>query len=102
MPDLRRLPPDRGATVEVSEPGYLLVDTYDILRQHVVSHHVRFDESRQARLGRSPHRYVWPAELDLMGAAGGLRAGVAARRLVGRGVHRDLGLARLGLPAGRP
>jgi len=71
VPDLRRLPPDRGATVEVSEPGYLLVDTYDVLRQHVVSHHVRFDESRQARLGRSPHRYVWPAELDLMGRLAG-------------------------------
>ena len=71
VPDLRRLPPDRGATVEVSEPGYLLVDTYDVLRQHVVSHHVRFDESRQASLGRSPHRYVWPAELDLMGRLAG-------------------------------
>ena len=71
VPDLRRLPPDRDATVEVSEPGYLLVDTYDVLRQHVVSHHVRFDESRQASLGRSPHRYVWPAELDLMGRLAG-------------------------------
>jgi SAM-dependent methyltransferase len=71
VPDLRRLPPDRDATVEVSEPGYLLVDTYDVLRQHVVSHHVRFDEARQASLGRSPHRYVWPAELDLMGRLAG-------------------------------
>jgi SAM-dependent methyltransferase len=71
VPDLRRLPPDRAATVEVSEPGYLLVDTYDVLRQHVVSHHVRFDESRQASVGRSPHRYVWPAELDLMGRLAG-------------------------------
>ena len=71
VPDLRRLPPDRRATVEVSEPGYLLVDTYDVLRQHVVSHHVRFDEGRQASLGRSPHRYVWPAELDLMGRLAG-------------------------------
>jgi SAM-dependent methyltransferase len=71
VPDLRRLPPDRAATVEISEPGYLLVDTYDVLRQHVVSHHVRFDESRQARLGRSPHRYVWPAELDLMARLAG-------------------------------
>ena len=71
VPNLRRLPPDRDATVEVSEPGYLLVDTYDVLRQHVVSHHVEFDESRQARIGRSPHRYVWPAELDLMARLAG-------------------------------
>ncbi len=71
VPDLRRLPPDRGATVEVSEPGYLLIDTYDVLRQHVVSHHVEFGDGRQARLGRSPHRYVWPAELDLMARLAG-------------------------------
>jgi SAM-dependent methyltransferase len=71
VPDLRRLPPDRGATVEVSEPGYLLVDTYDVLTQHVVSHHVRFDETKQALLTRSPHRYVWPAELDLMARLAG-------------------------------
>jgi len=71
VPDLRRLPPDRDATVEVSEPGYLLVDTYDVLRQHVVSHHVEFGEGRQAQLGRSPHRYVWPAELDLMARLAG-------------------------------
>jgi SAM-dependent methyltransferase len=71
VPDLRRLPPDRAATVEVSEPGYLLVDTYDVLRQHVVSHHVRFEGNRQASVGRSPHRYVWPAELDLMGRLAG-------------------------------
>ncbi len=42
-------------------PGYLLVDTYDVLHQHVVSHHFRFGEGRQATVGRSPHRYIWPA-----------------------------------------
>jgi len=71
VPDLRRLPPGRGATVEVSEAGYLLVDTYDVLTQRVVSHHVRFDETKVARLTRSPHRYVWPAELDLMARLAG-------------------------------
>jgi len=55
----------------VAEPGYLLVDTYDVLHQHVVSHHVRFGEGREATLGRSPHRYIWPAELDLMGQLAG-------------------------------
>ena len=100
VPDLRRLPPDRGATVEVSEPGYLLVDTYDVLRQHVVSHHVelRREPAGPARAQPAPVRLAGRAGPD--GPAGGLRAGVAARRLVGCGVHRDLGLARLGLPAG--
>lgn len=75
VPQLRSLPPGRGATVEVSEPGYLLVDTYDVLQQLVVSHHVRFDPDvsggRDARMGRTPHRYIWPAELDLMARLAG-------------------------------
>lgn len=75
VPELRRLPPGVPATVGVHEDGYLLVDTYDTLRQHVVSHHVTYDESggREARIGRSPHRYVWPAELDLMARIAGFR-----------------------------
>ena len=71
VPELRRLPPDRQATVFHSEPGYIGLDTYDVLRQHVVSHHFTFDESRQAQLFRSPHRYIWPAELDLMAQLAG-------------------------------
>jgi len=75
VPQLRSLPPGRGGTVEVSEPGYLLVDTYDVLQQLVVSHHVRFDPEvsggREARMGRTPHRYIWPAELDLMAQLAG-------------------------------
>lgn len=67
--------PGHGATVEVSQPGYLLVDTYDVVEQHVVSHHVTFDPEviggRDARIGRTPHRYVWPSELDLMGRIAG-------------------------------
>ncbi|MGW4665374.1 class I SAM-dependent methyltransferase [Streptosporangium sandarakinum] len=71
VPELRRLPPGQQATVWHHEPGYIGLDTYDVLRQHVVSHHFRFDESRQARLSRSPHRYIWPAELDLMARLAG-------------------------------
>ena len=71
VPDLRRLPPDRDAAVFASEPGYLGLDTYDVVTQHVVSHHVTFGDDRTARLSRSPHRYVWPAELDLMGQLAG-------------------------------
>jgi hypothetical protein len=37
-----------------SEPGYIGLDTYDVLRQHVVSHHFRFGEDRQVRVFRSP------------------------------------------------
>ncbi|MCI9886981.1 class I SAM-dependent methyltransferase [Micrococcales bacterium 31B] len=75
VPQLRALAPGRGGTVEVSEPGYLLVDTVDTLRQHLVSHHVRFDPnvtgSREASIARTPHRYIWPSELDLMARLAG-------------------------------
>jgi SAM-dependent methyltransferase len=71
VPELRRLPPGVPATVGHVEPGYILLDTYDVLEQQVVSHHFRFDETRQARLYRSPHRYIWPAELDLMAQLAG-------------------------------
>ena len=66
-----KLPPGQQATVWRCEPGSIGLDTYDILRQLVVSHHFHFDESRQARLFRSPHRYIWPAELDLMAQLAG-------------------------------
>nr|WP_205615673.1 class I SAM-dependent methyltransferase [Streptomyces harenosi] len=71
VPELRTLPPGRTATVWQNEPGRIGLDTYDVLRQHVVSHHFRFDEAGQARLFRSPHRYIWPAELDLMAQLAG-------------------------------
>jgi SAM-dependent methyltransferase len=76
VPQLRTLPPGQAATVFRAEPGYLGLDTYDVLDQQVVSHHVRFDPDAggvaQARLFRSSHRYIWPAELDLMGRLAGL------------------------------
>lgn len=71
VPELRALPPGRKATVGVVDDGYILLDTYDVLRQRVVSHHFSFDDTQQARLVRSPHRYIWPAELDLMAQLAG-------------------------------
>ncbi|WP_457964379.1 class I SAM-dependent methyltransferase [Arthrobacter sp. D1-29] len=75
VPQLRSLPPGHGGTVEVSQPGYLLVDTYDVLHQHVISHHVQFgpelSDGREARISRTPHRYIWPSELDLMAQLAG-------------------------------
>ena len=71
VPELRALPLGKSGTVFHSEPGYLGVDTYDVLEQQVVSHHVRFGAGRDARLFRTPHRYIWPAELDLMAQLAG-------------------------------
>jgi ubiquinone/menaquinone biosynthesis C-methylase UbiE len=71
VPKLRKLTPGQQAIVSRSEPDYIGVDTYDVLHQRIVSHHFRFGEDRQARLFRSPHRYIWPAELDLMAELAG-------------------------------
>ena len=75
VPQLRSLPPGHDGTVEASDPGYLLVDTYDTLRQILVSHHLRFEEpvdgAHEATIARTPQRYVWPSELDLMAQLAG-------------------------------
>ena len=71
VPDLQRLPP--GA---VAQPFHIsekraAFDTYDLLNQRVVSHHFWIDGG-EADVFRSPHRYAWPSELDLMGQLAGL------------------------------
>jgi SAM-dependent methyltransferase len=73
VPDLRTLPPGRTGSVFATGPGYLGADIFDPVAQHVVSHHVQFDPDRgtSARIFRSPHRYIWPAELDLMAQIAG-------------------------------
>jgi SAM-dependent methyltransferase len=75
VPDLRTLPPGKTGAVFTAEPGYLAADVFDVVEQHVVSHHVRFDpeSGTSARIFRSPHRYIWPAELDLMARIAGFR-----------------------------
>jgi SAM-dependent methyltransferase len=77
VPQLRALPPGHRGTVEVSEPGYILVDAIDPLDQRLTSHHFRFapdiEGGRGAQVFRSPHRYIWPSELDLMARLAGFR-----------------------------
>ncbi|WP_091669537.1 class I SAM-dependent DNA methyltransferase [Micromonospora auratinigra] len=71
VPELRKLPPGQQATVWHVEPDYIGLDTYDVLHQRAVSYHFRFGEGTEAQLFRSPHRYIWPAELDLMAQLAG-------------------------------
>jgi SAM-dependent methyltransferase len=75
VPALRALPPGESGRVRHVEPGYIALETYDLVSQRMVSHHFRFSEDLgddgQARLFRTPHRYVWPAELDLMAQLAG-------------------------------
>ncbi len=72
VPDLRRLPPDEDARVFSHAPGYVGYDRYtDLVAQQAVSHHFVADGSGGREL-RTPFRYVWPSELDLMARLAGL------------------------------
>ena len=72
VPDLRRLVPGQDAVVFAHAPGYVGYDRYvDLVAQRAVSHHFVADHSG-AREVRTPFRYVWPSELDLMARLAGL------------------------------
>lgn len=96
VPDLRGASRTAPAQVFATEDGYVGLDVIDTVEQRIVSHHFRFDEClnddeltgqapgghgssplgpsdrRRATVGRTPHRYIWPAELDLMAQLAGL------------------------------
>ncbi|HYQ73830.1 class I SAM-dependent methyltransferase [Cellulomonas sp.] len=73
VPQLRRLPPGEVALpFDVSE-AHLGFDRYDVAEQRLVSHHYTVEPDGSVSTGRSPHRYVWPAELDLMARIAGMR-----------------------------
>jgi SAM-dependent methyltransferase len=73
VPDLRRLVPGHDSIVFAHAPGYVGYDRYDdLVAQHAVSHHFVADGSG-VREVRTPFRYVWPSELDLMASLSGLQ-----------------------------
>ncbi|MEU6370803.1 class I SAM-dependent methyltransferase [Streptomyces sp. NPDC046931] len=72
VPPLRLLPPGQVAVpFDVSE-RHLGFDTFDLVEQILVSHHLTRDGDGDYRRDNSRHRYAWPAELDLMARLAGL------------------------------
>jgi SAM-dependent methyltransferase len=72
VPDLRRLPPGEDARVFIHAPGYVGYDRYtDLVAQQAMSHHFVADGSG-VREFKTPFRYVWPSELDLMAQLAGM------------------------------
>ena len=65
VPELRRLPPGETRHVFTATPDHVGLEEYDVAAQLAVSHHYWTIEG-QLRTFSSTHRYVWPAELDLM------------------------------------
>jgi SAM-dependent methyltransferase len=72
VPDLRRLPPGADARVFAHAEGYVGYDHYvDLVGQQVVSHHFVASGSHLGEF-RTPFRFVWPSELDLMARLAGM------------------------------
>ncbi|MFF4050390.1 class I SAM-dependent methyltransferase [Streptomyces chartreusis] len=71
VPDLQRLPPGETARPFHVGDRHVGFDTYDLVNQRLVSHHYTIVEG-QGSTFLSPHRYVWPSELDLMAQLAGM------------------------------
>jgi SAM-dependent methyltransferase len=72
VPDLRRLPPGEDSRVFSHAPGYVGYDRYtDLVAQQAISHHFVANDAGITEI-RTPFRYVWPSELDLMARLAGL------------------------------
>jgi SAM-dependent methyltransferase len=71
VPELQRLPPGETTHVFAATPDHLGYEQYDVATQTATSHHYWTIDGRLTTFS-SPHRYVWPAELDLMARLAGL------------------------------
>lgn len=72
VPRLRSLPPGEDAQVFSHAPGYVGYDRYtDLVAQQATSHHFVATDV-DVREFRTPFRYVWPSELDLMARLAGM------------------------------
>jgi SAM-dependent methyltransferase len=65
VPELRRLPPGETTYLFTATPTHVGYEQYDVANQLAVSHHQWVIDGDLKQFA-SHHRYVWPAELDLM------------------------------------
>ncbi|WP_326641445.1 class I SAM-dependent methyltransferase [Nonomuraea fuscirosea] len=71
IPELRRLPPGQTVHPFTVTPAHLGFEEYDVASQTAVSHHYWVVDGR-LETRSTPHRYVWPSELDLMARIAGM------------------------------
>ncbi len=65
IPALHRLQPGETVLPIQATSTRLDFDEYDVVNQTLLSHHYRVVEG-QLEVMSTPHRFVWPSELDLM------------------------------------
>jgi SAM-dependent methyltransferase len=71
IPQLQRLPPGETTRVFAATGTHLGFEEYDSAAQLAVSHHYWVIDGELETFS-SPHRYLWPSELDLMAKIAGL------------------------------
>jgi SAM-dependent methyltransferase len=71
IPQLQRLPPGATSVLFSATPTHVGFEEYDIAAQVAVSHHYWVVDG-EFRTFSSPHRYLWPSELDLMARLAGM------------------------------
>lgn len=71
IPQLRRLAHGQTTHLFTATPTHVGYEEYDLAAQIAVSHHYWTIEDHLKTFS-SPHRYVWPSELDLMAQLAGL------------------------------
>jgi SAM-dependent methyltransferase len=71
IPQLQRLPPGETVHAFTVTPTHLGFEEYDVAAQIAVSHHYWMVDGRVETYS-TPHRYLWPSELDLMARLAGM------------------------------
>ena len=72
IPALQRLPPGETTHMFANTPEHVAYEEYDFAANIGISHHLFLIDGRVHRFS-TPHRYVWPSELDLMARLAGMR-----------------------------
>jgi SAM-dependent methyltransferase len=71
IPALQQLPPGEAVRVFARTSSHLGFEEYDLAAQVATSHHYWIIDG-ELKTFSSPHRYLWPAELDLMARLAGM------------------------------
>jgi len=72
VPQLRRLPPGQTVVPGTVRDDLLIFDSYDLVTQRLFSHRYQLESGKVVKAGGTPHRFIWPSEMDVMAKMAGL------------------------------